>query len=160
VSEATQPDPLPRRRPSRLVPAVILAGLFVMGFGAGVMLDRAVLHHRHGPFAGMGPGRAGMLSRPERRAEMRRHLADRITDDLSLTLEQRAQLDSILQRREAPFDSLRIEMDRRLRALLDSSSAEVERILTPEQRDKWVTLRRKFDQPGGIGGSGGPPPGP
>ncbi|MEO8140911.1 MAG: hypothetical protein ABI742_14755 [Gemmatimonadota bacterium] len=134
--------------------ALILAALFLTGLLAGVALDRMVLHHRHGPFAGMGRGPGGGLrEHPERRAELQKRLADRITEDLDLTPDQRLQLEAVLPRHAAAFDSLRTDMDARLRTLLDSSSADVERILTPEQRTRWVALRQRFEDRG-------PPPPP
>ena len=152
---ATQTGPRAplKRPPSRGVVALILAALFLTGLLAGVALDRMVLHHRHGPFAGMGPGPGGMREHPERRAELQKRLADRITRDLDLAPDQRTQLEAILPRHAAEFDSLRTEMDTRLRTLLDSSSADVERILTPEQKSKWAALRQRFEDRG-------PPPPP
>ena len=61
------------------------------------------------------------------------------------TAEQRVQLEAILPRHVAAFDSLREELGTKLRALLDSSSTEIEAILTPEQRQKWEANRRRFD---------------
>jgi Spy/CpxP family protein refolding chaperone len=142
-----------RRPPSRGVVALILVALFLTGLVAGVSLDRLVLHHRHGPFAGMGPGPGNWREHPERHAEMQKRLADRITGELDLTPDQRQQLEAMLPRHEAAFDSLRTEMDARLRTLLDASAAEVEQILTPEQKAKWATIRRRM-------GERGPPPPP
>jgi Spy/CpxP family protein refolding chaperone len=145
-------EPPAKRSPSRALLALMLVVLFGVGMLAGITVDRMFLHHRHGPFAGMGPGRGGPGDSPEHRAEMHRRLADRIARDLDLTPEQRQQFEAMLPRHEAAFDSLRLEMDARLRTLLDSSTAEVERILTPEQKTKWEGIRRRFHAPGG------PPP--
>lgn len=142
-----------KRPPSRGVVALILAALFLTGLLAGVALDRMVLHHRHGPFAGMGPGPGGLREHPEARAELQKRMADRMTEDLNLTPDQRLQLEAVLPRHAAEFDSLRTEMDARLRTLLDSSSADVEHILTPEQKTKWAALRHRFQDRG-------PPPPP
>jgi hypothetical protein len=133
-----------RRSPSRALIGVILAAHLLAGFAAGLALDRFVLHHRHGPFAGMGPGRGGPPESPAERATMQKHLADRISNDLALTPVQRGRLETMLPRHLAAFDSLRVEMGSKLQTLLDSSSAEVETILTPEQRVKWVENRRRF----------------
>jgi Spy/CpxP family protein refolding chaperone len=136
-------SPTPSR--SRLTILVILMALFAAGVLGGVALDRFVLHHRHGPFAGMGMGRPGAPESAEQRAAMQRHLADRISRDLDLTADQRRQLEAILPRHIAAFDSLRLEMGTRLQVLLDSSSTEIETILTPEQRQKWETNRHRFE---------------
>ena len=135
--------PSAKRPPSRWLIALIFAALFTAGVLAGVTLDRAVLHHRHGPFAGMRPGPGMTRASPERRAEMQKRLADRMTNELQLTPDQRRQFEALLPQRASAFDSLRTEMDARLRTLLDSSAAEVDRILTPEQQAKWQTIRRK-----------------
>ena len=153
MNEEHAPPPAgARRSPSRVVIVAILAAHLLAGFAAGVALDRFVLHHRHGPFAGMGPGRGGPPEDPAARAAMQKHMADRISSDLDLTAAQRAQIETMLPRHLAAFDSLRKEMGTRLQGLLDSSSAEVETILTPEQRVKWAENRRRF--PGPMG----PPP--
>jgi len=138
---------------SRLVIPAILTVVLAAGVLGGVALDRFVLHHRHGPFAGMGMGRPGAPDSAEQRAAMQKHLADRITRELDLTTEQRGQLEAILPRHMAAFDSLRKEMGSRLQALLDSSSTEIETILTPEQRQKWEANRHRFEL-----GRGTPPP--
>jgi Spy/CpxP family protein refolding chaperone len=83
---------------------------------------------------------------------MHRRFSDRIARELDLTRDQREQFEAMLPRHEAAFDSLRTEMDSRLRTLLDSSAAEVERILTPEQKTKWEGIRRRFHD------RTGPPP--
>lgn len=147
-------NPPGRRPPSRALVALMLVLLFGVGVLTGIAVDRMLLHHRHGPFAGMGPGRGQPGDSPERRAEMHKRLADRISRELDLNPQQEEQLQAILPRHEAAFDSLRIEMDARLQTLLDSSAAEVERILTPEQKTKWEGIRRRFHAPGG------PPPPP
>lgn len=139
-----------KRPPARLLPALLLVVLFGVGVLAGIAGDRMLLRHRHGPFAvmGPGPGRMGSGDHGERRAEMHKRLADRMSRELGLTPEQRRQLEALLPRHEAAFDSLRTEMDARLRTLLDSSAAEIERILTPDQKTKWEGLRRRFHDPG------------
>jgi Spy/CpxP family protein refolding chaperone len=136
-----------RRSPSRAVIAAILVAHLLAGFVAGVALDRFVLHHRHGPFAGMGPGRAGPFEDPAKRAEVQKHMADRVSKELDLTAAQRSQVETMLPRHLAAFDSLRKEMGTRLQSLLDSSSAEMETILTPEQRVKWAQNRKRFPSP-------------
>lgn len=136
-----------RRMPSNLIVALILIAPFLAGLAGGVALDRFALHHRHGPFAGTPLGRGRPPVNATARAEMRRHLADRIANDLDLSQAQRAQLDTILPHRLAAFDALRKEMAPRVQALLDSSSAEIEAILTPAQRVKWAELRRQMGPP-------------
>jgi len=153
MSDTTAAAAAPSKRaPSRLLVVLMLVALFGAGMVAGVTLDRLVLHHRHGPFAGMGPsgapGRGSPEERAARRADMHRRLADRMSRELGLSPEQRQQLDAMLPRHEAAFDSLRAEMDVRLRTLLDSTGAEVERILTPDQKTKWEAVRRRFREPG------------
>ncbi len=136
----------PGRSPSRGLITLMFAALFVTGLLGGVALDRLVIHHRHGPFAGMGPGTE--MRDPARRAEFQKRLADRMTSELGLSAAQRAQLEAMLPRHEAAFDSLRTDMDHRLRTLMDTSAVEIEGILTPEQKAKWAEIRRHPTGPG------------
>lgn len=127
---------------SRVSMMLILVAL-VVGFWGGLGVGRYLSHGRPGPFGGWRPDRERPEG-PEQRAEMHRRMADHMTRELNLTPEQRQQVEAMLPRQTAAFDSLRQEMAPRLQALLDSSSREMESILTPEQRAKWTQNRRRY----------------
>lgn len=104
---------------------------------------------------------------------MGRTFVDRLEGHLDLTADQRRQIDAILERSHAKAESLRHEMQPRLEQLFETTGAEIEAILTPEQREKFRQLREsqrgrmdRFLGPGdGRGLPGrrphrGPPPDP
>lgn len=139
--------PLEQTRKPRVsrVSILLIVAAFLAGLWGGVAVDHYLWRGRPGgPLGGMGPDRGHGPEAPEQRAAMQRRMADRLTRELKLTPEQRQRVEVMLPRHMAAFDSLRREMAPRLQALLDSSSAEMEAILTPEQRVKWEENRRRF----------------
>ena len=147
--------------PSRGLVIAVLAAIFLGGILGGIAVDRTLLHERghRGPLPGMmggpgGPGRPGELGGPdgpggpgrpmdpEHRAEMQKHMVERLTRELHLTDEQRAKVAEMIPRHMAAFDSLRHSMAPQLRGLLDTLNADMERVLTPEQVDQWRRMRR------------------
>jgi Spy/CpxP family protein refolding chaperone len=89
--------------------------------------------------------------RPQPHAEW---VTNRLTDQLGLTAAQRVLVDSIVTRRMAERRDLMAPIRERMRQLLDSTRADVEAVLTPEQRAKLDKLRARGDDRRG----GGPPP--
>ena len=71
--------------------------------------------------------------------QKRGHLLDR----LDLTEDQRARIDSILERRRAQTDRFWTEAGPTLEAIMDSTRAEIRAVLTPEQRELHDRLRRE-----------------
>jgi Spy/CpxP family protein refolding chaperone len=72
---------------------------------------------------------------------MGRSFVDRLEGHLDLTADQRRQIDEILERSHEEAEMLRHEMQPRLRQLFESTGAEIEAILTPEQQEKFRQLR-------------------
>lgn len=151
-------DPMGGKNPpSRWVIGLVLLAHVLAGMAIGVALERFVFHHRHPPpfeFGMGGPGEPGGPDRhgPPDAREMDRHMADHLARDLKLSDDQRQQLEGMLPRHRAAFDSLRLEMEPKLKTLLDSSAAEISSILTPDQRQRWDEIRRRGP------GEHGPPP--
>lgn len=143
----TNAIPAPKRRtPSRWVIALILIAHTLAGVAGGMAIEHAILH-RHGPM-GFGPGRPGdRFSRGDSlaaRRDMEARMAGHLARELDLDAGQRLQLDSLIPRQQARFESLRHEFDPRLGALLDSSSVEIEAILHPDQLARWQEIRRRM----------------
>jgi Spy/CpxP family protein refolding chaperone len=111
------------RARTRMIGAALLALAFVAGAAAGVTADRW-----------MTP-----------RATIRTRIADMsgVLDKLSLTPQQRAQAESIIQRSGPRTEETMLEVADRLRRVADSVDAELRAILTAEQRAKLDSLRRR-----------------
>lgn len=99
----------------------------------------------------MGPGGPGLAP-----MVMSRRMAQR----LGLSADQEDQIRKILDRRHDAADSIMQGVFPLLRAQLDSTRAEVRRVLTPEQRDRFDRWSREGREglfrrfPGDSGGGG------
>ena len=83
----------------------------------------------------------------------------RFASELGLTPAQEIQVDSIMTRGMSMRRALEDSMRPRMRTQLDSTRAQIERVLTPEQRQKFEAWRsRVHADRGGIPGPGGPGP--
>lgn len=120
-----------------LVIAIVVSFLFGISGGVlGTIGTVAVLHHRGGPppfLHGRGPGGPGdhdvMRPRDRRRPPMERL----IHRQLGLTDEQQDRIDRILDDARPRYQAVR-----------DSTRAEIDRVLTPEQRAKWKEIESRL----------------
>jgi Spy/CpxP family protein refolding chaperone len=71
----------------------------------------------------------------------------RLEHELGLSPAQSAAVDSITHHRMAQRDSLFANMRPALRQLLDSTRSDIERVLTPDQRAKFETMRYRSGPP-------------
>jgi hypothetical protein len=98
----------------------------------GVAIDRLILYRHYGAEVvreGPGSGAARQLPR-----------------ELGLSPAQQVQVDSILARQMAAYDSLRNEYQPRVRALMLGTRAAIDSILTPAQRERRRAMSRGRDQ--------------
>lgn len=141
----------------RIISALILAALFLGGVGVGMALDR-FMHRppfRRGEFGGPGGGPMA----PELRERMAEKISGRLERELDLTPTQRAQIQTMIPRHIAEFDSVRRAVEPQVAAVLQRSWEEVAALLTPEQRTRWQGMRAEGGPPGTRRpGSPGPPP--
>jgi Spy/CpxP family protein refolding chaperone len=152
--------------PARVVAALVLALALISGVLLGIAADRLLLLPRgrhHGmmpdllaprilfgpPDGGRSPGRPFEPS-----AEW---VTSRLADELGLTPAQRVRVDAIVTRRMAERRELMGPARDRMRQLLDSTRADIEAVLTPDQR---ATLAKLRARDGMRGGPPMPPPGP
>ena len=87
-----------------------------------------------GPWGGGGDG--GGAGPPER-------VRQRFASELGLTPTQMAQVDSIMGRSMAARRAFEDSVRPRMRGMLDSTRTEIERVLTPEQRQKFEAWRSR-----------------
>ncbi|GEM_PF-853342 len=170
-------------RRERLVATLVIVIALLIGILVGIVADRRLLapHHRWLEFRGwrgdigaptwrgsrMAPGAFGRGGSPPEGA--RRWLAH----ELGLSPAQAARVDSIMTQRMREHQALADSMRARWRAGLDSTRADIRRVLTPEQQKKLDSLRSRHDRarmrgdgpelpagPGGPDRGGAPPGGP
>ncbi len=106
----------------------LLLATFLVGALAGAATIRVV--------SAREPTAAQRRDRDDARGQ-RNSLLDR----LDLTAAQRAQADSILERRHAQLDAFWKDHGPWMRAVVDSTRQEIRAILTPEQRQKEERIR-------------------
>ena len=152
-----------RRFPLWAVVATVLVLQAILGVVAGIVIDRYAFHRHHRPaYAMHGPMEGGFPQghRPwdggpmggphmgghDREFGMRRHMVDHLSDELSLSASQRTRLDSVMERQADAFKKIREETEPKIKALLDSSRAQIDQLLTPDQRARFAKLREREHQ--------------
>jgi Spy/CpxP family protein refolding chaperone len=114
--------------------------------------DRRLIMHYHGsPFGGrFGPGGRGPRgawggdgshSGPADR------MRQRFATELGLTPAQMTQVDSIMGRSMAQRHAIEDSVRPRMRAILDSARSQIEKVLTPDQRQKFEAWRSRNHAP-------------
>lgn len=112
-------------RRARWIGLAVLIATFIVGTLAGAAMARVV--------SAREPAREDSTRAPGRH--------DSLLDHLGLTPDQRQQADSILERRRAQMDAFWKVHRPELRAIVDSTRAEIRALLTPEQRVLEDSLR-------------------
>lgn len=96
-----------------------------------------------GPPGFDGPGRPDGEGSAREEERMRRGILGRLARDLSLTGSQRTAVDSVLREQGRAFRAIQQEVRPRMDALLDTTRARIDSLLTDEQR-KVFRERRGF----------------
>ena len=145
---------------STLWVALAVIAIALAGALAGVAIDRAMharsfVGDRHGDFGGgrMGGGLFG--GRPPSDSA-RKHMRERMAKELDLTPVQSAQVDSLMTTQGPKFRALREKMQPAMDSLVAETQAQMDRILTPAQREKAKAMRERMR---GRRHGGGAPPG-
>jgi Spy/CpxP family protein refolding chaperone len=115
--------------------ALVIGAIVIGSVLAGAALDRAILVRQ--------PHRPRGMATPEQDARRRQGALDRMTKELDLSTTQRAAIDSIMQRTDSSLRLIRREMQPRLKQVFESSRAQIESRLDPEQRVKFARSRSK-----------------
>lgn len=153
--------------------AVLLASVFVAGALGGAvgvkLVDRRPWRPpgEHGSpmdrMSGRTPPMGGRDGGPDRFGIAPMWLADRLADQLSLTEEQRGQVASILESRQARASEALSEIGPFLKAQLDSTNLEIRAVLTPEQQERFdeyvAREEERMFRRGGYPRPGAPPGG-
>jgi Spy/CpxP family protein refolding chaperone len=117
-------------RSTRFVGLVLLMAAFVVGAIGGAAFERTLGAREPG-----STEPCSTMSNP-----LQKKPGSMAIDRIQLTAEQREQIDRILDRRRTETDSVWRAQKPRLRAIVDSTRAEIQALLTPEQRAEYDHL--------------------
>ena len=118
-----------RRKAALWVAAVFLLGAALGGAVGYIFAHRSVSAN-------------APLSEPERRA----HRVEQLTQELSLTGDQRQQLDAILSQVHGEYKALREQGDARMDQARQQGRNQIRAILTPEQKPKFEEFLKRMDE--------------
>lgn len=123
----------------RAMAAVVVAATLIAGILVGIGLDRAFFRPRRPAFGAFGAMRDPVRPNAD---SVRAHMLAGLARQLRLTPDQEARIDTIMMRRMAMLDSIRKATSPQIRALIGATRAQIDSVLTPEQRDKFRSLRQ------------------
>ena len=126
-------------RKSRLVAGVVIVLVLVAGIAIGLFLHQA-LPWRHGP-PGFGIGGPP----PGHGAAVKDRMLARLDRQLKLTPSQHATIDTVLRRREADLRTLMAETRPRFDSIATRTRADIQAVLTPEQRDEFAKIVKEVE---------------
>ena len=142
--EARPPADAPRHRAGgmspRIAAALVLLAVFVLGAAAGVLADRKLSRRDVGRRLEREGRVPSWLNRPE--AEHRKYWS-RIHDQLGLTPDQRAAVDTLLSHRARQLEAARHQMEPEMLRIMQETRAQIDSVLTPEQRVKLEEIRKE-----------------
>ncbi|MFA6451527.1 MAG: hypothetical protein WCX65_18795 [bacterium] len=141
----------------------LLALVFAVGFFAGGFAGPRVMRPVLGCFgvcpvigrhAGPGPERGPHMGAGIERGrhgeeghfftnKMKGRFVDKLGSDLSLTKEQKAQLGKIIDKNEPKFIALRKDMKKNFEGFRKNMDAQIEQILTAEQKAKFKKMHER-----------------
>lgn len=137
---------------SKVRAAALLALIFAAGVAAGVAADRAwfvdppaAARGDDGRAAAAGEdadGRSGEGA-SHGAEDKARTVIERFADELGLTSDQRAEIETILSHHRESMKEMWSEVQPRFRTLVDSARAQIEGVLTPGQVERYRELLRR-----------------
>jgi len=131
--------PTPSPSSPRTTAFIVVIIAFVAGLFVGIAGDRLYFHHMFPGRRDFGPGR----------------IVERLNRELHLTSAQKTQVQQIVDSHRAQIESLMTGVRPQIRKELDATNAEIEKVLTPDQRVQFEKMRMRMN-----GRRGGMPPGP
>ena len=100
-----------------------------------------------------------LISRMQKQREMERNqnppgnpndnqnrMLDNLQKELQLTAEQRQKIDTILQQRRGLFRKDMQEIREKMRQVRDETDQQIQNVLTPEQKQKFLEIRKEREQ--------------
>jgi capsule polysaccharide export protein KpsE/RkpR len=114
-----------------VIAVVTVIATLIVGFLIGVVTDRVWLY-RHGP----------RFSPRAQRFTMER-IVKRLDNELNFTPQQLAQVTQIIAARQKRIAAIQATFRPQIRQEIDQTNAEIEKILTPEQRTKFEQIKMR-----------------
>ncbi|HJW92306.1 MAG TPA: hypothetical protein VJ901_01685 [Thermoanaerobaculia bacterium] len=126
----TDPVTAPRGTKTKVVAIVVVLIAFLGGIAIGAIGDRIWLLHR-------GPSHRNAHAITER-------VLHKLDDELELSPEQRQRVKQILEAHAARMQQIGDTVRPQIRQEIDQNNAEIERVLTPDQRAKFDKLKMQL----------------
>lgn len=120
---------------SRWIAVLVLGATFIAGATLGAASSRLLAENNRDERAA-----SGEQQRTQRRGRTS------IFDQIDLSAEQKAAVDSIMENRRREMDAFWKQHNPEVRAIIDSTRTEIDRVLTPEQRQKFEEFRKRREQ--------------
>ncbi len=128
---------------ARATAALLIIGSFIGGLVVGVGGDRVWLI------------RNGRLRPPrDMMQKMSERIVNHLDHELNLTPAQKSEITQIIDRHRARIDAIWAAVRPQTRQEIDATNAEIERVLTPDQRTKFRSLQMHMRQHGRHMGPG------
>lgn len=118
---------------TRTTAVVVVLAAFAAGMIVGVTGDRVYLIHTRQYFPSRAPGRS-----------MAKHLADRLDRELHFDDQQRAKVESILERHRQSIDTIWSSVRPQLEVEINATNAEIDKVLNDDQRAKFKSLQLRM----------------
>jgi len=131
--------PTPSASNARTTAIAVVIIAFIAGVFVGIAGDHLLIIHH------LFPRHFG--SRP---------IAERLDRELHLTPQQKTQVQQILDRHRARIDAMMGNVRPQIRQEIDATNAEIDKILTPDQRTQFAKMKMRM--PRRRGGQPAPPP--
>lgn len=123
------------RSSARAIAVVTVVATLIVGFLLGVVADRVWII-RHG------------LPRSVRTQRFTtERIVKRLDGELHFTDQQRAQVTQIIQARQQRIATIQAGVRPHIRAEIDQTNAEIDKILTPEQRTTFQQIKMRVHRP-------------
>ena len=113
----------------RAAAALLIAGALLAGVVLGIAGDRAYLWHTH-QLLPHHPPRLGLL-------------VEHLDRELHFTPQQKQAVTQVIERHRQRIEAISASVRPQMRAELDATNAEIEKLLTPEQRTKFQQLQQR-----------------
>ncbi|HEY6843303.1 MAG TPA: hypothetical protein VI391_03990 [Thermoanaerobaculia bacterium] len=131
--------PTPSASNTRTTAIAVVIIAFIAGVFVGIAGDHLLIIHH------LFPRHFG--SRP---------ILERLDRELHLTPQQKTQVQQILDRHRARIEAAMANVRPQIRQEIDATNAEIEKVLTPDQRAQFAKMKMRMPH---RRGPGGPPPG-